>query len=111
MEVVKGDVLEYKDVLNAVKNVSAVVVVLGTGNDLSPTNVMSDGIKNIVQAMKELNVEIVSVCLSAFLFYDNNKVPQIFKDLTADHQRMFDVLKSSGLKYVACFPPHISGKL
>lgn len=97
--------------LNAIKNVSAVVVVLGTGNDLNPTNIMSEGMKNIVKAMKELNVEIVSVCLSAFLFYDINKIPQIFRDVTADHRRMFDILKSSELKYIACFPPHISGKL
>ncbi|KAG5872552.1 hypothetical protein JTB14_033971 [Gonioctena quinquepunctata] len=108
VEVVKGDVLEYKDVLNAIKNVTAVVVVLGTRNDLKATTVMSQGLTNIVNAMKELNVEIISVCLSAFLFRELDKVPPMFKDLNADHQRMYDILKASNLKYIACFPPHIA---
>lgn len=109
VEVVKGDVCDYKDTLNAVKDVSAVVVALGTRNDLGATTVMSDGMKNIIKAMKECNVEIVSVCLSAFLFYEVDKVPPIFKEVTADHRRMYEALQSSGLKYVACFTPHIAG--
>lgn len=108
VEVVKGDVLNYTDVLKAVKNVTGVVVVLGTRNDLKPTTDLSEGLKNIIKAMKELNVEIVSVCLSAFLFYELEKVPVMFKDLNADHQRMFDLIKSSGLKFVAVLPPHIA---
>lgn len=111
MEVVQGDVLNYTDVLNAIKNVTAVVAVLGTRNDLKPTTVLSDGIKNILKAMKELKVEIISVCLSAFLFYEPDKVPPMFKDLNADHQREFDCLKSSDLNYIAVLPPHIAGKL
>lgn len=109
MEVVKGDVLNYNDVHNAIKNVTAVVAVLGTRNDLSPTTTLSEGLKNIIKAMKDLNVEIVSVCLSAFLFYEPDKVPPMFKELNADHQREFDALKASGLKYIAVLPPHIAG--
>lgn len=110
VEVVQGNVLEYKDVLNAIKGVTGVVVVLGTRNDLKPTTDLSEGMKNIVRAMEELNVEIVSVCLSAFLFFEPEKVPPMFKDINADHQREFDVLKASGLKYIAVFPPHIAGR-
>lgn len=113
VEVVQGNVLNYSDVLNAIKNVTAVVVVLGTRNDLSPTTVLSEGTKNIVKAMKELNVEIISVCLSAFLFYslknEPEKVPGMFEDLNADHERMYNEIKASGLKYIAVFPPHIAG--
>lgn len=65
--------------------------------------------KNIIRAMKKHNVEIVSVCLSAFLFWPLEKVPKQFLDLNADHQRMYDALKESGLKWIAVFPPHISG--
>ncbi|XP_044265418.1 flavin reductase (NADPH) [Tribolium madens] len=108
LEVVQGDVLNYNDVLNAIKGVDGVVVVLGTRNDLKPTTVLSEGMKNILKAMKEANVEVVSVCLSAFLFYDLEKVPPMFKDLNADHQRQFDALKESNLKYIAILPPHIA---
>lgn len=109
VEVVQGDVLNYTDVLNAIKNVTAVVVALGTRNDLKPTTVLSDGIKNIIKAMKELNVKILSVCLSAFLFYDDDKVPPVFKDLNADHKREYEAVKNSGLNYIAVLPPHIAG--
>lgn len=109
VEVVKGDVSDYKDVLNAVRNVSAVVVTLGTRSNLSTTTVMSDGLKNIIQAMKECNVNLISACLSGFLFFEVDKVPQIFKEVTDDHRRMYEVLQSSGLKYIACCPPHIAG--
>lgn len=109
VEVVKGDILDYNSVLNAVKNVTGVVVAIGTRNDLSPTTDLSEGLKNIVKAMKEVNVEIISVCLSAFLFYEPDKIPPRFHNLNADHQRMLDVLKATDLKYIACFPPHIAG--
>lgn len=59
--------------------------------------------------MKKNNVEKISVCLSAFLFYEPGKVPAIFQDLNADHQRMFDAIKESGLKWIAVLPPHIGG--
>lgn len=109
VEVVKGDVLNYSDVLSAVTNTTAVVVVLGTRNDLSPTTALSEGTKNIIQAMKEQKVEIISVCLSAFLFRKPDEVPQQFRELNADHQRQFDIVKNSDLKYILVLPPHIAG--
>ncbi|CAG9837068.1 unnamed protein product [Diabrotica balteata] len=108
VEVVTGNVLDYKSVLDGIKDVSGVVVALGTNNDLSATTDLSTGLQNIIKAMKELNVEKISVCLSAFLFYEVSKVPPRFKDLNDEHQRMYDVLKASGLKYIAVFPPHIA---
>ncbi|KAK9293959.1 hypothetical protein QLX08_011255 [Tetragonisca angustula] len=108
VEIVVGDVTNPEQVLNAISNRNAVVVVLGTRNDLSPTTVLSNGMKNIIDAMKAHNVEIISVCLSAFLFYKPEAVPSIFKDLNADHQRMFDLLKESKLKWIAILPPHIA---
>ena len=108
IESVVGDVTNAEQVANAVAGRDAVVVVLGTRNDLSPTTVLSQGLKNIIDAMKAHNVELVSVCLSAFLFYKPEAVPAIFKDLNADHQRMFDMIKASGLKWVAILPPHIA---
>ena len=45
----------------------------------------------------------------AFLFYDPEKVPAMFRDLNADHQRMFDMLKKEDtLKWIAVLPPHIA---
>lgn len=109
VEVVKGDILNYTDVYNAIKDTTAVVSALGTGTDLSPTTVLSDGMKNITKAMKELNVEILSLCLSAFLFYEPSKVPPMFININEDHKREYEVAKESGLKFIAVSPPHIAG--
>jgi hypothetical protein len=46
---------------------------------------------------------------AAFLFYEPEKVPARFHDLNADHQRMLDSLKASGLNWVAVLPPHLTG--
>ncbi|XP_017768188.1 PREDICTED: flavin reductase (NADPH) [Nicrophorus vespilloides] len=108
VEVIHGDVLKYEDVLETVKNVQSVVVVLGTRNNLKPTTDLSEGMKNIVRAMNETNIEVVSVCLSAFLFYEPSKVPPMFVDLNADHQRQLKVVLGSSLKYIAILPPHIA---
>ncbi|XP_076659584.1 flavin reductase (NADPH) [Halictus rubicundus] len=108
IETVVGDVTNAEQVSSAIADRDGVVVVLGTRNDLSPTTVLSQGMKNILDAMKTHNVKAVSVCLSAFLFYKPEAVPAIFKDLNADHQRMFDLLKASELKWIAVLPPHIA---
>lgn len=110
VDAVVGDVTNPQQVSDAVSGMDGVVVVLGTRNDLGPTTVLSQGMKNIIDAMKAHNVQVVSVCLSAFLFYKPEAVPAIFKDLNADHQRMFDILKGSELKWVAVLPPHIADK-
>nr|CAG4644404.1 EOG090X0GP9 [Lepidurus arcticus] len=62
---VKGDVTQAEDVLNAVKGQDIILVVLGTRNDLKPTTVMSDGLENILQAMHQEGVKKIAVCLSA----------------------------------------------
>ncbi|XP_008553602.1 flavin reductase (NADPH) [Microplitis demolitor] len=108
VKAITGNVTNYDQVEASIANQEGVVVVLGTRNDLKPTTELSDGMKNIIRAMKKHNVEIVSVCLSAFLFWPLEKVPKQFLDLNADHQRMYDALKESGLKWIAVFPPHIS---
>ncbi|EAW56971.1 biliverdin reductase B (flavin reductase (NADPH)), isoform CRA_c, partial [Homo sapiens] len=95
--VVVGDVLQAADVDKTVAGQDAVIVLLGTRNDLSPTTVMSEGARNIVAAMKA----------HAFLLWDPTKVPPRLQAVTDDHIRMHKVLRESGLKYVAVMPPHI----
>lgn len=92
VETIVGDVTDAEQVSNAVSNRDAVVVVLGTRNDLSKryflrkdkplnvgriilylmlsgsTTVLSQGMRNIIDAMKAHNVGVVSVCLSGKCF-------------------------------------------
>ena len=64
LTVIEGDVKNLSDVSKAVKDQDGIVVILGTRKDLGPTTVMSEGIKNITDAMKTHGIDIVSVCLS-----------------------------------------------
>ncbi|XP_055586409.1 flavin reductase (NADPH) [Uranotaenia lowii] len=108
VELVKGDVTNVDDVTKAIAGQDLVCVVLGTRNDLKPTTVLSTGMQHIIDGMKAHNLRKVSICLSSFLFFEPDKVPKIFGDLNADHQRMLEVVKKSNLDYRAILPPHIA---
>lgn len=108
VEIVVGNVLEPDSVHDAVEDMDAVVIALGTNNKLDPTSDLSEGTKNIIEAMRAKGVKILSVCLSAFLFYEPDKVPPRFVDLNEDHKRMYQAVKDSPLNYIAVFPPHIA---
>lgn len=108
VELVKGDVTNLADVEKTLEGTDAVCVVLGTRNKLEPTTVLSTGMQNIIDAMKTHNLTKVSVCLSSFLFWEPEKVPKQFEHLNAEHQKMLDLLKASGLDYIAVHPPHIA---
>ncbi|KAI4814860.1 hypothetical protein KUCAC02_005042 [Chaenocephalus aceratus] len=109
--VVVGDVLNKDDVMKTLEGQDAVIIILGTRNSLSPTTMMSEGTKNIVEAMKSRGICKVVACMSAFLLWDRSKVPPRMLPVTEDHDRMHTVLKSSGLDYVAVMPPHIADDL
>ncbi|XP_029475251.1 flavin reductase (NADPH) [Rhinatrema bivittatum] len=107
-KVIMGDVLNETDVSKAVQGQDAVLILLGTRTDLGPTTMMSEGTKNILEAMKAHGVRKVVACMSSFLLWDSTKVPPPMRPVTEDHIRMHQVLKESGLDYVAVLPPHIA---
>ncbi|XP_070685850.1 flavin reductase (NADPH) [Pempheris klunzingeri] len=109
--VVVGDVLNKEDVKKTMEGQDAVIIVLGTRNSLTPTTMMSEGTKNIVEGMKARGIRKVVGCMSAFLLWDRSKVPGRLVPVTEDHDRMYTVLKTSGLDYVAVMPPHIADDL
>lgn len=110
VEIVKGDVLNPEDVERTVQGTDAVIIVLGTRNSTAPTTMMSDGTKNIIQAMKNNGLQKFSACMSSFLFMQPEMVPKVFIDLNADHKRMLEIIKDSGLEYRAVLPPHIASE-
>lgn len=109
VELVQGDVTNLEDVRKTLEGADSVTVVLGTRNKLEPTKVLSTGMKNVIEAMKETStLRRVSVCLSSFLFFDPDKVPKMFEHLNGEHKEMLNLTKASGLDYVAVLPPHIA---
>lgn len=111
VDLVQGDVLNLDDVKRTLEGVDAVIVTLGTRNKLEPTKVLSTGLQNIVDAMKsQPGLTKISVCLSSFLFWEPAKVPAQFGDLNAEHKAMLEIMKSSGLEFIAILPPHIANE-
>jgi len=104
----RGDVGDPGAVGAAVGGSDAVVCVLGTRNCLDATTVMSDGLRNILDAMAQHGVEKLSVCLSSFMFWELAKVPERFHEVHADHTRMWQLLQACGARWVAVAPPHIT---
>nr|XP_053629080.1 flavin reductase (NADPH)-like isoform X2 [Cherax quadricarinatus] len=103
-----GDVLDESAVAQAVQGQDAVVILLGTRNNLSPTTMMSEGTKNIIDAMSRYGVRRVSACLSAFNFRERSEVPERYLPLLDDHERMLEALKSSNLEWIAVLPSHLT---
>ncbi|KAK7160850.1 hypothetical protein R3I93_008500 [Phoxinus phoxinus] len=69
---------------------------------------MSEGTRNILEVMKARGIRKVVACMSAFLLWDRARVPPRLVPVTEDHDRMYTVLKQSGLDYIAVMPPHIA---
>ncbi|CAK1583962.1 unnamed protein product [Parnassius mnemosyne] len=111
VEAFQGNVLEPDTVANAVEGTDGVVVTLGTRESLAPTTDLSVGLKNILDAMKAKNVKTVTVCLSAFLFYEPKDVPEQYGPVTDEHRRMYEELKENPLNWVAVFSPQILSEL
>nr|ACO07705.1 Flavin reductase [Oncorhynchus mykiss] len=109
--VVVGDVLNKEDVKKTMEGQDAVFIILGTRSDPGPTTMMSEGTRNILDAMKARGIRKVVGCMSAFLLWDRSKVPPRLLPVTEDHDRMYMVLKESGLDFVAVMPPHIDDNL
>ncbi|KAM3656378.1 LOW QUALITY PROTEIN: flavin reductase (NADPH) [Ammospiza maritima maritima] len=102
-----GDARDPRAVGEALRGQEGALVLLGTGSDLGPTTVMSED-KTILEAMAEHGVRKVVACLSAFLFWDPERVPERLRAVTEDHRRMERLLRDSGLPAVLVMPPHIA---
>lgn len=69
---------------------------------------MSTGTKNVVDALKASEIKRFSIVMSSFLFREDDQVPPMFKNINAEHKKMLEITKASGLEFVAILPPHIA---
>ncbi|CAG0899448.1 unnamed protein product [Cyprideis torosa] len=114
--VVVGDVENQGDITRAFQEnqpIDGVVVALGTRNNLDPTTMMSQALTWIVGELKKQPKQRLTVCLSAFLFWERSKLKPIFGPLTDEHERMLNILESikdEQFHWVAISPPHIASE-
>lgn len=121
LTVVQGDVLDPAAVEQAVAGSDAVVSVLGVPDRRKPTTLFSEGVGNIVKAMKAGDTKRL-ITLSADGVEPNPNVnigqrlvtalvvARILKHLYSDMLEMERALADSGLDWTAIRPPRLSEK-
>jgi uncharacterized protein YbjT (DUF2867 family) len=114
LEVVQGDVLEWKDVGRAMRNVHAVLSALGTGSDLRPTSVISDGTAAILWGMAEAHVRRF-VCVTSGGTIDDPNEPFLFRKIGRrmlrhifeDQRKAEERIRASDSEWTIVRPPRL----
>jgi putative NADH-flavin reductase len=121
LRVVRGDVLDPATLAPAVVGCDAVASSLGaTSAYRAPTTLYSDGMRNIIQAMRGVGVTRLIAVTAAPLGPDEddtlpirvlNKVMWAFiKEVYSDMGRMEDVIRTSGLDWTILRPPKLTNR-
>ncbi|MDZ4765073.1 MAG: NAD(P)H-binding protein [Chloroflexota bacterium] len=108
LTVMGGELNDADALQRTVANAAAAVITLGTGTDLSATQVFSDGTAHIVKALETAGIKRAVCLLSGWLFYP--VVPPPFVEITRDHARQLAILEASRLEWVAVCPPALVDK-
>jgi putative NADH-flavin reductase len=115
LEIFSGDVLDKAVVKKAIQGMDAVVSALGQGRLSKQVDLMSSGTENIVQSMRESGVaRILAIGGSGILQADPNTLvrdlpdfPPFLRNVSADHLRVYHLLRESGLEWTLVCPPFI----
>lgn len=119
--VVQGDVMHAHTFRDAITKNDIVISALGTGTNLKPTNVYSQGVGNIMVEMKRQNKHRL-LCISAgglevnptmnfiMRFLVKNILQRILKHPYADLRIMESEVKSSSLDYTIIRPPRLTNQ-
>lgn len=112
LRVLKGDVLDYTAVEGAVANQQAVLSALGVRR-LGKNNILSEGTRNLIQAMQKLGVKRLIVESSLGVgdsreqlkgFYKWFWLPLLMKNIFADKEIQEALVRASGLDWVIVRP-------
>ena len=117
LRIIKGDVLQPQTYENAFFGIEVVISCLGSRNR-EPTTVYSEGVSNILTAMKKVNVNRI-ICLSAgavevppnasfiMKFIIKNVLQRLFKHSYADMLVMETILGKSDQNWTVIRPPRL----
>ena len=115
LEIIKGDVFQPHTFENAIKGKDAVISCLGIAKN-EPTTVYSEGIKNIMAAMQQADIQRI-ICISSvaimvppkssFLlkFMTKNILQRQYKYIYADMLAMEQILAKSSLDWTIIRAP------
>ena len=120
LSVVRGDVLDPSSLAPAMADRDAVISTLGvTGR--APTTLYSEGMRNIIQAMRTTGVRrLVAVSAAPLSGDDGDTLPSrllltpllwaLLRPVYADMARMEDEIRQSGLDWTIMRPPRLTDK-
>lgn len=115
LSVVRGDVLNPKEVKNAVKGQDTVISVLGnkTSNALWKANtIISEGVKNIISGMEKQKVKRF-LFVASFGINDNIFLPEklfiriVLRNIFADIPKQEELIKKSPLDWTIVHPARL----
>jgi len=115
LRVVRGDVLDPASVESAVREQDAVVSALGTPSPRKPSTLLSEGTKNIVEAMERQGVRRL-VCVTILgtgesgrrhgsLFYRHFVLGFAVRPMLEDKEHQEEVIRRSNLEWTIVRPP------
>ncbi|KAL4713091.1 hypothetical protein ACJJTC_001145 [Scirpophaga incertulas] len=109
VEIFQGNVLEPDSVADAVEDMDGVVVALGTRNALEPTSDMSEGTKNIIDAMRAKkcqNTVGLSVCF--LVLRRRQGASEVRRPERGPQENVRSIEAESFELDRGCSPPHIA---
>jgi len=102
--VVEGDASDPAAVRRALEGADAVISVMG-GRSLDPSTELSDATASVVAGMQEHGPS--RLVLLSHVGVLLKKVDPQYEHVVAEHRRNFEVVRASGLDWVAVCPPGI----
>ena len=120
LSVVRGDVLDPSSLVPAMADCDAVISTLGV-TSRAPTTLYSEGLRNIIQAMRAAGVRrLVAVSAAPLSSDDGDTLPSrlllkpllwaLFRPVYADMATMEDEIRQSGLDWTIVRPPRLTDK-
>src|SRR2546423_12825676 len=121
LSVVRGDVLDPASLAPALADRNAVISTLGVTSGRAPTTLYSEGMRNIIQAMRATGVRrLVAVSAAPLSSDDGDTLPSrlllkpllwtLLRPVYADMARMEDEIRQSGLDWTIMRPPRLTDK-
>ena len=112
LNIIVGDVLDADAVNDALKEQDLVLSSLGPGWNLKPMTVMSDGIKNIVNGMRNNGIKkLICIGVSFLLKEPDREAFKFLQHVVADHKRAIEFLSEvTDVDWIVMMPPRILGR-
>lgn len=117
LHVIKGDVLNPDSLQTAISRQQAVVSSLGSKLSFKPMTLLSDGTKNLIQAMEQQGVRRF-VCITGMgagdskghggFVYDKLILPLVLKEVYKDKDRQEAAIRDSNLDWIVVRPAQLT---